>query len=366
MSQRIVEIFEQAHSYLNKLEVTNAQVEINRLINESENTEDLSILIYGKILLARSEWAQNNLFHGLHILKDVEKELRNVKFHDDYNFLLANAYETKALIKNYQSNYKSAFKLWFKLLELTPELENPENFLLNAYIGIGDVYQLSGKLEDAEKSFRYAFEYSKSTGDPHLVVKCGLYLASIYSKLQKPRQLSQQLNTISDYFEDDYKIDQAWQIDYAIYNGIVLQQEGKIHKALTLVSHQIERSIKYEYYWGLWKASELKANLLCGQREFQEAVVLMSRTIERITSNMAIVPSDAFLLVSNLYKEIKDFANALHYIKQYRKRKIEELSNARKNMILFTGIKARYFNLLLENHFLRWQSESWKGGSRAI
>lgn len=366
MSKRTSELYAVAHSRLNKLHIQDAQKEIERVINLSRQSEDISGEIYGKILMARTEWARNDLDRGDEILSEADSLLNNLKFHEDYSFLLAHAYEVKALIRNYRSDYERAFKLWFKLLELTPDLENPEIFLLNAYIGIGDVYQLSGKLEDAEKSFRYAYEYSLSAGDPHLVVKCGLYLASIFSRQNQPRKLSEQLNAMRDYFEDDDTIDKAWQIDYATYRAQVLRREGKIGRALETAGDQIDRSIKYEYYWGLWKASELKAGILLEKKEFGKAVDLMSRTIELMRANMTKIPSDAYLLVSNLYKQTEDFEKALQFMKVYRTRKMEEITNFRNNMILLKGIKARYFNLLLENHFLRWQLDSWKGGGHVF
>lgn len=361
MSGKTSELYAVAQSLLNQLNVREAQEEIQRVIMSVRRSENISAEIYGKILLARTEWAQNELDRGDSILSDVNKLLKKLKYHEDYSFLLANFYEVKALIRNYRSDFDSAFKLWFKLLELTPDLENREIFLLNAFIGIGDVYQLSGKPADAEKSFRYAYDYSLSVGDNRLIVKCGLYLASIYIQQNKEEELSKQLDGMKEYFDDD-SIDQAWQIDYATYGGLVLRAEGKDEEALKAADSLIDKSQKYDYYWGLWKATELKAEILQEKKRSGEAVDMISKSIELMKVHMANIPSEAYLLASKLCESTGDFETALMYMKDYRSRKLEELSSFRDNMILLSGIKARYFNLLLENHFLRWQLDNRKGG----
>ncbi|MBN2658524.1 MAG: hypothetical protein JXR86_15805, partial [Spirochaetales bacterium] len=339
------------------LDFPEAQKEIKRVLEKVTEQDHLSGEIYGILLLARTEWAQNHLDKGNEYLERSQKQLKNLKYHEDYKFLLANKFEIEALIQGYRNNYRKSLVLWYKLLELAPDLDNRESYILPSFLGIGQLYHISEILVQASQCFQYAWEYSQQIGDIQLIVKCGFYLSSIYSQKGEVDALSHQLDAMEPHMTDE-SIDQAWKIDYLTYKNQVLFAEGPLGDALEMSFQLIRQSREYSYMWSLWKSSELNTEILIADDQPRKAVESLCRSIDDMNRGMMNIPSKAFLLASQLWERIENYEKSLIYQKEYRERKILELSRMRENKILNHGIKSRYYNLLMEYHFLKWQLHS--------
>jgi adenylate cyclase len=230
-------------------------------------------------------------------------------------WVLTTAYTNIGFIYSLQGNYSEALKNHFIALKLSEELGNKRAIAI-AYNNIGTIHSDLDNYTLALESFSSALKMGIETGDRIGIARYYDNIGNIYSNRNNyPEALKNHFLAL----QIGQEIGSQQGIARSHCNiGTTYQHQGNYLEALKNLTQALQIFEKIDYKWGIANVNYHIGDIQEKQRDYQEAQesLLRAGRIGEEIGHKAII-KESSLSLTNVYKALDDFKNALKYHEKY-------------------------------------------------
>ncbi|MCB0707579.1 MAG: tetratricopeptide repeat protein [Saprospiraceae bacterium] len=219
------------------------------------------------------------------------------------------------LVKRNQGKYDEAMNCFFQSLEIKERYPDPDA-LAFTYKTIGETYAIESNYELAETYFDKALKGFQLAGNEQLEHTMILNIGGFYQETDQPEKSLEYVLRAKAYFEEVDSKQELGRSNYIL--GKLFIDEGKLVEAEK--AFLTARTLFYNLgsLFRVIGCNESLARVAMMQQDYPKAINLAKITLENareIDTKSQI--ARALLLLSNIYKEARDYQTALDYLEQF-------------------------------------------------
>lgn len=280
--------------------------EISKDISYGTGTGRSTVLI---ALYNRKNGYPEKFLYELISIKDTMEK-------NDNDLWVSRMYYTIGPYYGHRGNYAESLSAYLKVIDRSKKL-NDKNLYIASLSNIGTIYHRVGKYEEALKYYNEGMELIKGYGDKGTAILVYLNSGETYVKLKNYEKAIECCKKGLEFIDD--KTTSEW----SCYANNVL---GSAYKGLGLIEEAIRHyeiaAYIYEHDRAAYSYPYIRAKINLGRiysekKNNEEAIKHLKEALQlaETTDSNDTLP-EIFLLLADIYGELKDYKNEIYYFKK--------------------------------------------------